>query len=172
MKITIGLPVNYTWTLADYDAGDGYSISGQLVDSAGTSHELTSPKFSGSGTSWTLTLSANTPTTLTDAGDYTLYLIAEKSGEVDQVAAQIPVTVEALGTISHAQQMVTALRALMVGASTKDYASLTTVDGESITRLKPEERVKWLAYYEKRLAAERATANGTGTVKTIETRFV
>lgn len=167
MKIIAGLTAKQTFTLSGYSASDDWVLTGKLADTS-TTHELASGLFSGSGTEWTLTIPDTTTTGYT-AGDYTLYLVATLDGD-SEVAAQLPSSVVTLGTVSHNQIMVTALTALMEGKSTKDYTSLA-VDGESITRLTPEEATKWLAFYEKRLSAEKRAAHGASGITTVKMGF-
>lgn len=169
MKITVGLPAKQTFILPNHSASDGWALSGKLSDGT-TTTELETSAFSGSGTEWTLSIPSAT-TTGFSAGNLSLYIIATNGTDPDELAMQQPVTVDALGTISHNLQMVTAINALMLGRTSKAYESLTTDSGESITRIKPEELQDWLRFYEKRLAAEMAAAAGVPRVGTVKMRF-
>jgi len=169
MKITAGLTAKKVFTLTGYSAADGWAITGTLADGTNT-YTLAAGVFSGSATAWTLTIPPAT-TTGYSPGDYALYLTATKDSS-PETALETSVQVVALGTISHARKMVTALTALMEGASTKDYVSLTTPEGESITRLTPEERIGWLRHYQKELTKEKsAAAPGSTGVKIIQVGF-
>lgn len=168
MKITAGLPFNRTFSFADYTEAEGYSLSGKIHDGS-TETELASSLFTADGDQWDLAIPAATTTGYT-AGSATLYIIATKSG-VETLVSQAPVVIEALGTLSHNQTMVTALRSVMEGRTEKEYESLTTPSGESITRLDPEKIQKWLQYYEKRLANETARASSGSRVRNIQMRI-
>jgi hypothetical protein len=168
MKITAGLTAKKVFTLADYSADDGWAVSGTLADGTNT-YVLAAELFDGDGTEWTLTIPLATTTDYA-AGDYTLYLTATKDSS-PETAFESSAQVVALGTVSHARKMVTALKALMEGASTKDYSSLSTPEGESITRLTPEERIDWLTHYRKELAKEQRAATGAGGVGNVQMRF-
>ncbi len=168
MRITAGIPFKTSVTLADHDASDGWSISGKLSSPLATV-SLSSSLFSGDETEWTLNFPASTTAALTP-GNHTLYLIAELDGQ-EELAIQVPVSVEAIGTVSHNAKMVSALRALMEGRPDHAYDSYATEDGESITRLKPEEITGWLRFYEKRLDGEKRIAAGGGRVRTIQMGF-
>lgn len=168
MKVTVGLPAKQAFTLAGYSAADGWALTGKIAGPDGA-YDLAAGLFTGVGTAWTLTIDVAT-TGAYAAGDRTLYLIATKEGEYEVVLEE-PCSIVALGTVSHSQKMVTALRALMEGASAKDYISLSTPEGESITRLSPEDRIKWLRHYEKRFADEQRIARSGARVKRIQLGF-
>lgn len=168
MRITAGLPFKTVLTLADHNASDGWSVSGQLATPTAPV-ALPSALFSGDGTAWTLAIPSSTTAGLS-AGNHTLYLVAELDG-VEELAMQVPVSVEALGTVSHNAKMVSAIRALMEGRPTSAYETYATEDGESITRMSPESLEKWLRFYEKRLDGEKRIAAGGGRVRTIQMGF-
>ena len=168
MKITAGLPVKYSFSLPNYSAADGWVLSGQLTDAAG-SYALASGLFTATTTDWVLSIPSAT-TTDYDAGDCMLYVVASLDGAEEVVLTQ-PSVIEAIGTVSHNRKMVTALNALMLGRTDKAYESLSTADGESITRLEPEKLQNWLIFYEGRLAAELSAATGAGRIKRIQVGF-
>lgn len=168
MKIIAGLPFQHEFDLSGYSSDDGWVVTGKLANTS-VSDDLASGLFTPSGSDWTLDIPSSTTTGYV-AGNRTLYLIAT-ADSLEELVYQSPIVIEALGTVSHAQKMVTALQALMEGRADKAYESFTTPDGESITRLDPEKLRKWLAHYEIKLGAELHAAAGGGRIKRIQMEF-
>lgn len=168
MKITAGLPFKHIFSFDDYSADGGYVLTGKISDAEG-SYDLAAGDFDGDGTDWTLYLD-DTTTTGYAAGDCVLYIMAALDG-VSEVIYQAPIKIEALGTVSHARKMVTAIEALMEGRTDKAYESMVTPDGEQITRLDPDKLQKWLAYYKRALAKETRRGSGSPGHRRFLTRF-
>lgn len=168
MKIIAGLPAKYNFTLPNHSASNGWTLAGQLTDTDGT-YALATDLFTGDGSTWTLAIPSATTASYA-AGDCMLYVVATLDTTEETVLSEAS-TIEALGTVSHNRKMVTALNALMEGRSTQAYETLTTPDGESISRLDPEKLQQWLLFYEKRLATEHAARAAGSIIKTHQIGF-
>lgn len=167
MKITAGLPFKHIFYLPKYSAADGWSIAGKLSDAAG-SYELDNSLFFADGDDWTLSI-ASAATANYIAGDCTLYLIATKDA-LEELAGETPATIVALGTVSHARQMVTLLEAASKQLGSKKFTSITTPGGESIT-LDREGVEAQLTKYRRELAREKRAASGSAGFQRLLARF-
>lgn len=100
------------------------------------------------------------------AGDYAYSIRATRSADnaVRTVATGTvivlpdPVTAD---TRSHAEKVLEAIEALIEGRATKDVSSYS-IAGRSLTRLTPDELVKWRSFYKNEVAIQRAAGKPNG----------
>lgn len=71
---------------------------------------------------------------------------------------------------THAARMLEAIEALMEGRATKDSSSYS-IAGRSLTRMSPDELVKWRNYYRNEVAKQRAAGLPNGGRKITLARF-
>lgn len=138
--------------LADYAPADGWVLKYRFV---GGVFDQTITADSSTGT-YTLTLAAATSATI--VGELVARLIGwvelgtEKYTIYDQVVTIEPNarTATAAQLLTHNEKMVAALEAVTENRATDDIESYT-IGGRSVTKLKPEEVLRWLGVYRARV---------------------
>ena len=170
---------NWAWetTVPGYSAADGYSIEYILANASSTISFVDDATATGE----TFSISLDPATTAAYApGDYTWYLFAVGNGERVHVSSG---AVEVLPDISdgstpldgrsHVKKTLDALEAMIEGKASKDQQSYS-VAGRSLSRMSPDELLKWRARYRAEYAQEVAAgkiAAGKGNPNIIKTTF-
>jgi hypothetical protein len=169
MKIYAGLTAKKVFTLDDYSAADGWSVSAGLVVSDQTNINL--GNLSGDGTEWTLTIPISTSIGI-PLGDHSIVLYAAKDGEI-YLAHREAVTAAAYSQTdmrSHNEIVLAQLRTVIQTKSTKDHASLS-IDGQAISRMPWDEIIKAEKHYARLVAAEKRAATGGTRINNVQIGF-
>lgn len=154
-EITAGFGYEWTETLSDYPADDGWTLKYKGLN-ASNKIEITAAA-DGSGYSIELL-----PSETADyaAGTYEFYKYVEHTdGEKYQISKYTvdiyanPITADTLDTRTHARKMFEALESLEIGRATKSQKSFS-IAGRAIEYLTPEEIIKWKNYYKRVMNAE------------------
>lgn len=170
-----------TWawniTVPDYSAADGWSLQ-YICTNASNAFDFTDDG-SASGTAFTIEVDAATTAGFT-AGDYTWQLFAVNgtdkrfinSGALT-VRENIMDGATALDSRSHVKKTLDALEAVIEGKASKDQMS-HSIAGRSLTRMSPDELLKWRRQYRSEYQQELAAAqvaSGRGNPNSIKTTF-
>jgi len=137
-KLFAGYDSRRTYTLENYSAADGWSVTVRLIGSGGSA-DIDAINAEGSGTAWTLTVPAAALSALT-SGVYTLQLIAA-DGTTTEIAVSETVQVIAASETdlrSSARKQLDAIDAVLEGKASKDESSIS-YNGRSISRMSWEE---------------------------------
>lgn len=174
--INAGETLLFAVQVAGYPPGDGWTLSYFLKNKDSSAVELTS---TASGQDHLFSIPASTTGTWT-AGEYfgvarvddgTSYrVIADVRVEVWQDMSQVGPDYDPR---SHARKCLDAIEAVMEGRASKDIIN-TTIAGQSVGRMTPEQLAFWRNYYRAEVSAEDAAidaANGKATGKNILMRF-
>lgn len=162
--------------LANYLPGNGWTLSYYLKNKDAAVIEIASTQ---SGNDHLFNISAATTGTWTAGeyygvarvGDGTNYrVVADVFLEVKPDLSQVGPDYDPR---SHARKCLDAIEAVMEGRATKDIIN-TTIAGQSVGRMTPEQLAFWRNYYVAEVQAENAArdaANGLATGKNILVRF-
>lgn len=174
--INAGETLLFAVQVAGYPPGDGWTLSYFLKNKDAAVVELTS---TASGQDHLFSIPASTTGAWT-AGEYfgvarvddgTSYrVIADVRVEVRQDMSQVGPDYDPR---SHARKCLDAIEAVMEGRASKDIIN-TTIAGQSVGRMTPEQLAFWRNYYRAEVSAEDAAidaANGKATGKNILMRF-
>ena len=166
MKINAGLTFKHTFSLPDYSADEGWTLTGYITN-ATASYALASGVFDGDGSSWELTIPAATTTGYT-AGVYQIHLrAADGTDTLLAYEGTVNVTADAASateTRTANRIILDQLDTVITTKSTQDHDSLT-IDGRSIARMKWEEILKVRAVYARKVQAEERAAAGQSPVR-------
>jgi hypothetical protein len=167
----------FSVALADYPASDGWTLSYYFRQKQGSELNMTA---TADGDSHLFNIdSATTSTWL--AGDY--YGVARVTdgtnvltvGETRlTVYIQLSEQGEDYDTRTHAQKCLDSIEAVMEGRASKDIIN-TTIAGQSVARMTPEQLAFWRNYYRSEVSNEQAAidaANGKSNGRNILMRFL
>lgn len=175
-----------TWSrsLPEYPSAPGwelrYALSSPTVQIPLTHGTASVTIQDAGGGAWTVTVPAATTATWA-AGAYLYQEYVQKSGGAERktlASSRLEIlpnlAAGAADLRSNDRKMLEALEALAVGKATKDQLSYS-IAGRSITRLNPDELIRWTEYYRARVAQEEAAeraALGLGGQPVALGRFV
>lgn len=167
-----------TWAwevvVSDYSAADGWSLLYVFTNSAGAF------SFPDDGTASGTTFSVNVDSATIAGktpGAYTWQLFAIKGADKRFVSSG-PITVKAditggstaLDSRTHVKKTLDALEAVIEGKASSDQLSYS-IAGRSLTRMSPDELLKWRDRYRAEYAQEQATASGKKNIGTVNYGF-
>lgn len=172
-KFRAGDTFKLTFDLESYPAGDGWEITYIL---AGTQNY----SVDGEVVDGQFEISAAPATTENwAAGNYTAFAQVEKDGEkytIELGQTQILAGVVGLTGYdgrSHVKKVLDALEALIEGKASSDVDSYS-IAGRQLTKMKPDELLKWLTHYKqlyKQELAQLAISQGQKPGNTVVVRF-
>jgi len=174
--VVAGDTVKYQLSLADYPAGDGWTMTTEIV---GSSADLGTFTAVASGDDYLTTIAATT-TAGWAAGDYSYQIIVTLSSErftVERGTVTVKPDLATASTLdgrTHAKTVLDAIEALLEGKATKDQASYS-IAGRSLARYTFEELLVLRSKYQAEVQAETNAdriAKGLGTSAKIHTRFI
>lgn len=163
--------------LADYLPSAGWTLKYHLKNKDSDPVELTST--AGSTDDHLFNVAADTTGTWPE-GDYWGVAVVN-DGTSYRTVGEVKVTVQQdLSQVgpdydprSHARKCLDAIEAVMEGRASKDIIN-TTIAGQSVGRMTPEQLAFWRNYYRQEVASEEAAvnaANGNATGRNILIRF-
>lgn len=167
LKLRAGDTWEWKRSLSDYPAGT-WTLKYRFKNAAGGWEIIAT----ADGTDHLVTVAAAT-TTGYASGKYAWLAWVEAGTEkftVDQGTVEVlpdlrtGTATAALDTRSHARKVLDALEALIEGKATRDQMAYT-INGRSLTRMSPEELIKWRSFYKSEVAREEraeAIASGIG----------
>lgn len=173
--IVAGDTLKWKRSLDDYKASDGWSLSYELVNSAGK-YSISS---SADGDDHSVEVAAGTTANYAP-GVYQWAAFVTKSGEryrVDYGTVEVVAdfqTVDSLDTRSHAKKTLDAIEAVLENRATKDQESYT-INGRSLSRTPLDQLLAFRKQYRKDVAREAAAErrrNGKSARKTVKAKFV
>ena len=169
-----GNTVDWTKTLADFPASDGWTVTHAFVNSAGTFTTTSTADGDDHLTTITAAISADI-----SAGDYRWQAYATKGAE-RYPAGSGATTVKAnfaTGATDgrgHAKTVLDALEAVMENRASSDQASVS-IGGRSISKLSPAELIEFISFYRREYASEvkaERIAAGLGHRGKVRVRFL
>jgi hypothetical protein len=174
--INAGETLLFAVQVAGYPPGDGWTLSYFLKNKDAAVVELTSTQ---SGNDHLFNVAADVTGGWT-AGEYfgvarvddgtNFRVVSDVRLEVRQDLSQVGADYDPR---SHARKCLDAIESVMEGRASKDIIN-TTIAGQSVGRMTPEQLAFWRNYYRAEVSAEEAAldaANGKATGKNILLRF-
>ncbi len=171
-EIHAGDTLQFTDSVAEYPAGDGWVLTYSLVNST-TRHTI-----SGSGSDHSFDIPMATTAAWTP-GDYQWVAFVVSGSERFTVGTgRITIRPDVLTTPAdgrtHAEKVLTALEALLEGRAGRDHMAVT-INGRAITRMPITDLIKWRDQYRaelRRIQQAERIARGEGlSANQIRVRF-
>jgi hypothetical protein len=174
-----GDTVLFSEYFADYPASDGWAITFDFRAANGKAISFTSSQDSANSARHFVSLTPALTSTWIPA-DYSGVGRAIKSGQkitvwtgALTVNAELSSQTDNFDTRTHARKCLDAIESVLEGKATRDVLN-TTIAGQSISRLTPDQLISFRAYYRAEVLAEEtedAIANGRAGGNQILVRF-
>jgi hypothetical protein len=174
----------YSWTEsnADYPATDGWTL---VIDFRAKDKPPITITASSSGSDYAISISASdSKPWVAGTYSYQAYVKKESGGIITEKHSLEIAQVEILPDLtqatsqadlrSHAKKVLDGIEAILEGKALSDDAMSYSIGGRSISKMTPEELIKWRSFYkteyERELEAE-AVAKGLDSPRRIGVRF-